>query len=184
MSTPATGREGNSPIRTIPRNHTKVLARLRTTLTQVTRHTGVHDVDGVPSTADEAWGHWDSPELLGKPPIVRELDPVAGLYELRVNGRLVYKLRRPVPAVRIDVVVDRDPDGQTGVTVYVNGARTTGPDVHTHVLDPGAGAPDHAWLTGHLQPANAVPVEVQTQITTLAEYYHLRRACPHSDCSG
>lgn len=181
MSTPATTREGNASIRTIPRNHTKVLAQLRATLTRVTRHNGFRDLDGTPATADEAWEHWDNADTHDKPAIVRELDPHVGVYELRVNGQLRYELRRPAAGLRIDVVVDRDPDGQTGVTVYVNGARTTGPDVRTHVLDPGAGGPDHAWMTGHLQHDGSVPDEVQAEIAALAEDYHRHRFCAQCD---
>ncbi|MFE0356491.1 hypothetical protein ACFW2K_22695 [Streptomyces nigra] len=161
-----------------------MLAQLRATLTQVTRHHGFRDLDGTPATADEAWEHWDNGHTRGDRPLLRELDPHAGVYELRVNGQLRYELRRPAAGLRIDVVVDRDPDGQTDVTVYVNGARTTGPDVRTHVLDPGAGEPDHNWLAGHLQHDDPVPEEVRAEIAALAEYYHGRRHCAHPDCDG
>ncbi|GGX46509.1 hypothetical protein [Streptomyces noursei] len=85
---------------------------------------------------------------------------------------------------RIDVVVDRDPVSETGVTVYVNGAKATGPDVRVHVLDPGAGEADHEWLTGHLQHDDSVPVAVRSEITVLAKDYHRIQYCAHPDCDA
>lgn len=82
------------------------------------------------------------------------------------------------------MVVDRDPDDFAGVTVYVNGAKVTGPDVQVHVLDPGAGGADHEWFTDQLDHDASVPLAVRSEITMLAQHYHDGRYCHHADCDG
>ncbi|MFD3422083.1 hypothetical protein [Streptomyces decoyicus] len=163
-----------------------MIAALRPALTQVTRHHGFRDLGGAPVPAAEAWDHFDNGPARGYWPLLRELDPRAGVYELRVNGELRYELRRAAAASghRIDVVVDRDPDDDTTVSVYVNGARVTGPDVQVHVLDPGRAGADHDWFTGHLQHDGPVPVAVRSEIALLAESYHDSQYCAHAECDG
>ncbi|MFH0246389.1 hypothetical protein ACGRHY_29110 [Streptomyces sp. HK10] len=163
-----------------------MLAQLRGTLTQATRHNGFRDVDGTPAPAAETWEHFDNGHTRGDRPLLRELDARAGVYELRVNGRLRYELRRAAAGSghRIDVVVDRDPDNDTGVTVYINGAKATGPGVHVHVLDPGRGEADHEWLASQVDLDDAVPVAVRSEITVLAQAYHRSRYCPQPECDG
>ncbi|MFJ8676821.1 hypothetical protein [Streptomyces sp. NPDC093589] len=163
-----------------------MIAGLRPTLTQVTRHRGFRDVGGAPAPAAEAWDHFDNGPVRGYWPLLRELDRRAGVYELRVNGELRYELRRAAAASghRIDVVVDRDPDDDTTVSVYVNGAKVTSPDVQIHILDPGRSGAGHEWLTGHLQHEDSVPVAVRSEITTLAQGYHHSHHCAHPDCDG
>ncbi|MEW2434245.1 hypothetical protein AB0952_08690 [Streptomyces caniferus] len=163
-----------------------MIAGLRTALTQVTRHHGFRDLSGAPAPAAEAWDHFDNGPARRYWPLLRELDPRAGVYEIRVSGELRYELRRAAPASghRIDVVVDRDPDNETDVTVYVNGVKTTGPDVQIHVLDPGRAGADHEWLNDHLQHDDSVPVAVRSEIALLAQSYHHSRNCAHPDCDG
>ncbi|MEU5900393.1 hypothetical protein [Streptomyces venezuelae] len=166
-------------IRTIPYSYTKVIGRIRHQLTQVTRHNGAHDLEGVPVSADEAWGHLP-PHGRGK---LRELDAVHGLYEIRVNGTLRYELRRPLP-LRIDVVVDRGPDSATEVRVFVDGAQAQFSAVHTHVVDPGAGGADHAWMQEHTALDDSVPGAVAARVGGLARFYHERSVCAHPDCAA
>ncbi|MFI8932406.1 hypothetical protein ACIG3E_32680 [Streptomyces sp. NPDC053474] len=163
-----------------------MLGHLRDSLTEVTRHRGFRDVDGTPATAAEAWAHYDAPRRDGsRRAVLRELDARTGVYELRVNGQLRYEMRTPgESASRIDVVADRDPDGSTSISVYLDGARVAHPGVHVHVVDPGGDGADHEWLTGQLRSDACVPVEVRAHITALAKHYHRRTCCPHSSCDG
>lgn len=131
----------------------------------------------MPVSADEAWGHLP-PHGKG---MLRELDAVHGLYEIRVNGTLRYELRRPLP-FRIDVVVDRDPDSDTGVSVYVDGVQVKYPAVHTHVVDPGAAGADHEWMREHTEHDASVPESVASLAGFLARFYHERIACTPGDC--
>ncbi|MFF9786301.1 hypothetical protein [Streptomyces nigrescens] len=115
---------------------------------------------------------------------MRELDPRAGTYEIRVNGRLRYELRRPAPRGRIDVVVDRDPDEYTNVTVYVDGVKLTGSRLAIHVVDPGASGPDHDWLESMTEHADSVPEAVRAEIDELAHRYHERHLCDVLRCKA
>lgn len=171
-------------MRTIARNHTRVIARLRQELTLATRHNGAYDLTGTPVPTLEAWHQFDH----GTPrhwPLLRELDPRTGTYEIRVHGKLRYELRPAQPADRIDIVVDRDPDNATDVTVYINGVKTTGPSVSVHVIDPGAGDADHEWLEGQTELDETVPEAVRGVIGELAADYHQRmNHCRLPSCDG
>ncbi|WP_199800776.1 hypothetical protein [Streptomyces marianii] len=91
-------------------------------------------------------------------------------------------MRRPAPPGRIDVVVDRDPDADTDVTVYLDGAKVTGSRLAVHVVDPGAGGPDHEWFNSTTTHAADVPEAVADEIDSLAQGYHDRHACRDARC--
>lgn len=172
-------------IRTIARNHTRRLASLRQELTEATRHNGAHDTTGTPVPPLEAWSHYDTPPRRGQLPLLRELDPRTGTYEIRVSGKLRYELRRAEPAQRIDIVVDRDPDNATGITVYINGTKVTGPGINVHVIDPGASGADHNWFDNTTSHDDAVPEAVRDEIDELAADYHKRmHHCRRTTCDG
>jgi hypothetical protein len=118
--------------------------------------------------------------------LLRELDRQTGVYEIRVSGRLRYELRRPAPssAPRIDIVVDRDPDGETGITVYLDGVEATDSHVVVHQVDPGADGADHAWLDERITTGSAVPETVRDKIAELASAYHRDAGCTHPTCDG
>ncbi|MER6121448.1 hypothetical protein ABT173_01865 [Streptomyces sp. NPDC001795] len=180
---PAPDERGPS-IRTIPRNHTRVLAALRQELTGATRHNGARDTTGTPVPPQEAWSHYDNPPPRGGWPLLRELDPRTGTYEIRVSGKLRYELRRE-QTQRIDIVVDRDPDGETGITVYIDGVKTTGTGIHVHQIDPGASGADHAWLDDVTAHDDAVPAAVRDEIDVVAADYHRRlHYCSRATCDG
>ncbi|GHG09932.1 hypothetical protein [Streptomyces hydrogenans] len=70
---------------------------------------------------------------------------------------------------RIDVVVDRDPDGPNNVTVYVAGELYSG--AHVHHIDPGAGGADDEWFATVTAHADDVPVRVRQSIDETASDY-------------
>lgn len=180
-------RERLQTVRTIARNHTRIIAQLRQDLPLATRHSGAHDITGTPVPALEAWNHYEHGPERGQWPLLRELDPRAGTYEIRVSGKLRYELRRPVEqhTQRIDVVVDRDPDNETGVTVYLNGTKTTSLAIGVHVIDPGASGATHEWLEANTEHDDKVPEAVSTEINGLVSDYHARlNHCRRNTCDG
>jgi hypothetical protein len=173
------------PVRTIARNATRIIAALRPQLTTVTRHHGANDLIGTPVAPADAWDIYDNPTNKVWP-LLRELDRQTGVYEIRVSGRLRYELRRPAPspAPRIDIVVDRDPDGATGITVYLDGVEATGSHAFVHHVDPGADGADHAWLEERVATGSAVPKTVRLKIAELASTYHRDAGCTRPTCDG
>ncbi|MDX3694762.1 hypothetical protein PV726_31405 [Streptomyces europaeiscabiei] len=119
-------------------------------------------------------------------PLLRELDQQTGIYEIRVSGQLRYELRRPAPSLapRIDIVVDRDPDGETGITVYLDGIEATGSHVVVHHIDPGADRTDHGWLEERISTDSTVPEAVRAKIAELATTYHRDASCARPTCDG
>ncbi|WP_329020728.1 hypothetical protein [Streptomyces sp. NBC_01601] len=151
----------------------------------MTRHNGARDTTGTPVPPLEAWSHYDNPPRSGQWPLLRELDPRTGTYEIRVSGKLRYELRRAEPAQRIDIVVDRDPDNETAITVYINGTKVTGPGINIHAVDPGASNADHAWFKDITDHDETVPEAVRAEIDELAADYHKRKSCcSRATCHG
>ncbi|MFI8932601.1 hypothetical protein ACIG3E_33675 [Streptomyces sp. NPDC053474] len=127
--------------------------------------------------AREAWQAFDTVEDC----VLSELSLSPQVFEIRVSGSLRYELRRPVSTPRVDVVVDRDPEGFTGVTVYLNGVQDGGPGAeshaHAHVIDPGYSGPDHEWYEAVSTPAHDVPRQVRAAVVSLADAYHRPENC-------
>lgn len=78
--------------------------------------------------------------------------------------------RAPVVLPRLDVVVDRDPDNDTDVHVFVDGAPYDGALVH--VLDPGRSGGDHAWWDSVTTHDQDLPQAVRDKIEEIAALYH------------
>ncbi|WP_372412779.1 hypothetical protein [Streptomyces luteireticuli] len=174
-------------MRTVSRNHTRIIARLQAELTTATRHNGPNDRAGTPVPVSEAWAAYDHrPRAL-----LRELDARSGAHEIRITGKLRYELRPPAPAPdrreapgwerRIDVVVDRDPDACTDVTVYLDGIALSDSSFAVHVIDPGASGPTHEWMESATDHADDVPEPVRQQLNALAACYH--RHCGRESCT-
>ncbi|MFF4205555.1 hypothetical protein ACFYZ8_33460 [Streptomyces sp. NPDC001668] len=167
-------------MRTIARTSTRIITALKRELTHASVHQGAHDVTGRPIEVAEAW------EALSHAGArLRELDRVTGTYEIRVSSSLHYLLRRTAPGVpdRIDVVVDRDPDAFTDVTVFVNGREVSGPTIAVHVVDPGATGPDHEWLESVTEHEDDVPAAVRDLFDETARRYHDGVACDDERCT-
>lgn len=129
----------------------------------------------MPVPAYDAWEH-HGPQGRG---LLRELDP-GRLYEIQVDYRHFYRLRRPQ---RIDVVVDRAPDSETSVSVYLDGAPVTHPVAHAHVVDPGGGGADHEWMESASDLDASAPELVRDEVRALARGYHQYVACSEAACA-
>lgn len=162
-------------MRTVARNHTHILARLRTTMVQATRHNGRNDTTGIPVLPEEAWAAYASNTHAPRA-YLRELDP-GQLYEVRVHGTLRYELRpaaaQHASAERIDAILTRHPDGPTGVRLFLNGVEIDSARIHEHHVDPGAVAPDaeEDWLTGMLTAGAGAQRAVLDALTAEAAPY-------------
>ncbi|MET8768828.1 MULTISPECIES: hypothetical protein [unclassified Streptomyces] len=167
-------------MRTIARTSTRIITALQRDLTYASVHQGANDATGRPIDVAEAW------EALSHAGArLRELDRVTGIYEIRVSSSLHYLLRRTPPGApgRIDVVVDRDPDAFTEVTVFVDGREMSGPAIAVHVVDPGASGADHEWLESVTQHADDVPEAVRDLFDETARRYHHGVTCHDERCN-
>lgn len=68
----------------------------------------------------------------------------------------------------IEVVVDRDPDGDTWVGVYVDGVVAP---AHTHVIDPGKPGASDAWMREQYAAAQEFSNAARDQIEEIADGY-------------
>ena len=162
-------------MRTVARNHTHILARLRTTMVRATRHNGRNDTTGVPVLPEEAWAAYANNSHAPRA-YLRELDP-GQLYEVRVHGNLRYELRpaaAPLASVeRIDALLTRHPDAPTGARFFLDGVEIASARIHEHHVDPGAVAPEpeEDWLTGMLAAGAGAPQAVLDALTAEAAPY-------------
>jgi hypothetical protein len=166
-------------LRTISRTSTRIIGALKNDLALASVHQGAQDVAGRPVDVAEAWQ-----ALAGSGARLRELDRAAGIYEIRVSGTLHYVLRRAAPGMpgRIDVVVDRDPDASTEVSVFLNGVEISGPGIAVHVVDPGAGGAGHEWLESVTEHEDDVPEAVRQLLDKTAHRYHEASVCRDRRC--
>jgi len=171
--------------RTIPRNHTRKIAELRQRLNEALICEGYHGRWMEPVPIHDAWEMFDHGHERGLQPRLRELGD--GTYEIRGNSTIWYVLRHSAaPGLhRVDIVVDRSPDEDTSVEVYINGTKATQDDnVHLHVLDPGRNGADHQWFTHHTRPKAHVPHSVLDDITSTARQYHRPEHCAQPECGS
>ncbi|MFE2538990.1 hypothetical protein [Actinacidiphila glaucinigra] len=75
---------------------------------------------------------------------------------------------------RIDVVVDRDPDGDTGVKVFIDGLEVEideASGIAVHVIDPGRSGADDEWKVSMFTHSDATPPAVREAIESTAREY-------------
>ena len=86
-----------------------------------------------------------------------------------------------VPHARLDIVVDRNPEDTTEVTVLHDGIETQqGAALAVHIIDPGASGPTCDWARSVRSFADPVPDSVREVIEEAVHSYH--HHCTQPDC--
>jgi hypothetical protein len=99
------------------------------------------------------------------------LDRRTGELVERTDAAVLLPATATVPvAERLDLIVDRDPDGPTEATLFRDGIEFTG--VHVHVVDPGASGCGHRWLERANDLSPDTPAAVSAHVTLLTRTYH------------
>jgi hypothetical protein len=110
----------------------------------------VHTVCGLAFTTamanlhDEAWIEVDCPTCVQTGAMQARADMLAAtpVHEFRPKtGEIAVAWSGP----RVEVVNDRDPDGDVTTTVFVDGVEVPEPHLHVHTVDPGAGWTYDDW---------------------------------------
>jgi hypothetical protein len=72
----------------------------------------------------------------------------------------------------MDIVVDRDPDSGTYVSVFRSGYEVSEHGYSVHTIDPGASGADHEWYENVVSNSDDAPEKVRDKIREIAGEYH------------